>query len=120
MKIIFNVGANDLRNIKDYLNKKDCDVYAFEPLIEFNDFYDTFSNVNYFNTLVGNEESNKLFNVNNVKGCSSILELHDDYKKHYVSDNWVNFKIVNKIRIKMIKLEKFIIEHKINIPRSPL
>lgn len=118
-KIIFDVGANDCRNFIQMV-KDDAytHLYAFEPTPKFCDYarlnYFHLSNFFYIPLAVGDVEGLTDFKIAGQAdwGCSSLLDFSDKSKTEW--DGREDFKVTEVQQVRVIRLDTFIKEKKIN------
>ena len=121
---VIDIGAHKGEFISGINNNFEISkAYCFEPnprvFMLLQKFFLSNKKFKLFNFGASNKNDNISFNENMESSSSSINELNTDsryYKKKFFLLNFFGSKkkIINKISIKVIKLEDFLIENKIN------
>ena len=130
MKIVFDVGANNGESTQSYLQEPDTHIYAFEPNpVLVNDIKKKFKDQprhHIFQNAVADIEgdmmfylagpvdpNHPMFHVEGTTnwGCSSLLPFSETV--HQVWTNRPDFKSFGAIPTRVIRLDTFVKEHKI-------
>lgn len=115
-KLIFEVGANDGREINHLLNTfPDAEYYGFEPTIELyaNKLikeHGSNPNVNFFPIAISDYNGFSKFNIAGQDdwGCSSLFEFTDGIGKIWPGRSEANFKMTHSYNVPIMRLDTFI------------
>jgi FkbM family methyltransferase len=109
-KIIFDVGANNGSMSKEFLlNFTNSHVFAFEPLVEFQQLFQKEERITY-NQLVLSDKIGQLeFNVNKSLDTSSILQ-----SKKIGANSDEQCQTIEKRRVNSVTLDSYCKSNKIN------